>query len=77
MNPVFILSAVRTPIGKFGGSLASRPLLDMGTVAAKVAIERAGIQPQQVEETIFGNVLGGGRRPLPGAPSLDPQWSAE
>ena len=55
MQAVYILSAVRTPIGKFGGSLASLTAADMGVVAANAAIERAGIQPEQVEETIFGN----------------------
>lgn len=55
MSEVYILSAVRTPIGKFGGSLASQTAADMGVVAAKAAIERAGIRPQQVEETIVGN----------------------
>jgi acetyl-CoA C-acetyltransferase len=55
LNNVYILSAVRTPIGKFGGSLASQTAADLGVVAAKAAIERAGVQPQQVEETIFGN----------------------
>jgi acetyl-CoA C-acetyltransferase len=62
LQAVYILSAVRTPIGKFGGSLASLTAADMGVVAAKAAIERAGIQPAQVEETIFGNArqAGGG-----------------
>ena len=62
MQAVYILSAVRTPIGKFGGSLASLTAADMGVVAAKAAIERAGVQPEQVEETIFGNArqAGGG-----------------
>src|SRR6266403_3232986 len=62
LNSVYIVSAVRTPIGKFGGSLASQTAADMGVVASKAAIERAGIQPQQVEETIFGNArqAGGG-----------------
>ena len=65
MNNVYILSAVRTPIGKFGGSLASFTAADMGVVAAKAALERAGVQPQQVEETIFGNgrQAGGGPNP--------------
>lgn len=65
MNNVYILSAVRTPIGKFGGSLASLSAADMGVVAAKAALERAGVQPQQVEETIFGNgrQAGGGPNP--------------
>src|SRR5271165_6869611 len=62
LNNVYILSAVRTPIGKFGGSLASLAAADMGVVAAKAALERAGIQPEQVEETIFGHArqAGGG-----------------
>ena len=62
MEEVFILSAVRTPIGKFGGSLASMTAADMGVLAAKAAMERAAVQPEQVSETIFGNArqAGGG-----------------
>jgi acetyl-CoA C-acetyltransferase len=62
MNDVYILSAVRTPIGKFGGALASQSAADMGVVAAKAAIERARIRPDQIEESIFGNArqAGGG-----------------
>ncbi len=62
MNEVYIVSAVRTPIGKFGGSLASLTAADMGVIAAKAAIERAGVRPEQIEETIFGNArqAGGG-----------------
>src|SRR5208337_1020437 len=62
---VYILSAVRTPIGKFGGSLASLSAADMGGVAARAALERAGVQPQQVEETIFGNARQAGGGPNP------------
>ncbi|MGO9405668.1 MAG: thiolase family protein [Terriglobales bacterium] len=65
MNNVYILSAVRTPIGKFGGSLASLSSVDIGVVAAKAALERAGVQPQQVEETIFGNARQAGAGPNP------------
>ncbi len=65
MNTVYILSAVRTPIGKFGGSLASLSAADLGVVAAKAALERAGVQPQQVEETIFGNARQAGGGPNP------------
>ncbi len=65
MNNVYILSAVRTPIGKFGGSLASLSAVDIGVVAAKAALERAGVQPQQVEETIFGNARQAGGGPNP------------
>ncbi len=65
MNNVYILSAVRTPTGKFGGSLASLSAADMGVVAAKAALERAGVEPQQVEETIFGNARQAGGGPNP------------
>ena len=65
MQAVYILSAVRTPIGKFGGSLASLTAADMGMVAAKAAIERAGVQPDQIEETIFGNARQAGGGPNP------------
>jgi acetyl-CoA C-acetyltransferase len=65
LQAVYILSAVRTPIGKFGGSLASLTAADIGVVAAKAAIERAGIQPEQVEESIFGNARQAGGGPNP------------
>jgi acetyl-CoA C-acetyltransferase len=65
LQAVYILSAVRTPIGKFGGSLASLTAADMGVVAAKAAMERAGIQPEQVDEAIFGNARQAGGGPNP------------
>jgi len=65
LQAVYILSAVRTPIGKFGGSLASLTAADLGVVAAKAAIERAGVQPDQIEETIFGNARQAGGGPNP------------
>jgi acetyl-CoA C-acetyltransferase len=65
MQDVYILSAVRTPIGKFGGSLVSMTAADMGVVAAKGAIERAGIRPEQIEETIIGNARQAGGGPNP------------
>jgi acetyl-CoA C-acetyltransferase len=54
LQAVYILSAVRTPIGKFGGSLASLTAADIGVVAAKAAVERARVCAEQIEETIFG-----------------------
>jgi len=59
---VFILSAVRTAIGKFGGSLAHMTAADLGEVAARAALERAAVSADQVEETIIGNArqAGGG-----------------
>ena len=65
MRDVFILSAVRTPIGKFGGSLASLTAADIGVVAVKAAMQRAGVQPDQIEETIFGNARQAGGGPNP------------
>jgi len=65
LQAVYILSAVRTPIGKFGGALASLTAADMGVVAAKAAIERAGVRPEQIEETIFGNARQAGGGPNP------------
>ena len=56
---------MRTPIGKFGGSLASMSAADMGVVAATAAMDRAGVQPQQIEETIFGNARQAGGGPNP------------
>ena len=62
MPDVFILSAVRTPIGKFGGSLSHMTAADLGVVATKAALHRSGVSPQQIEETIMGNArqAGGG-----------------
>jgi acetyl-CoA C-acetyltransferase len=62
MKPVYVLSAARTPIGKFGGSFASLSAADLGTVAAKAAIERSGLPPAAIDETIFGHArqAGGG-----------------
>jgi len=65
LQGVYILSAARTPIGKFGGSLATMSAADMGVVAAKAAMERAGVQPEQIQETIFGNARQAGGGPNP------------
>ena len=62
MRPVFVLSAARTPIGKFGGAFAGLSAADLGEAAAKAAIERSGLPPAAVGETIFGHArqAGGG-----------------
>jgi acetyl-CoA C-acetyltransferase len=65
LQAVYILSAVRTPIGKFGGSLAALTAADMGVIAAKAAMERAGVRPEQVDEMIFGNARQAGGGPNP------------
>ncbi len=57
MNEVYIISAVRTPIGSFGGSLATVSASQLGAIAIKAAVERAGIEPVQVQEVFMGNVM--------------------
>ena len=57
MNEVYIVSAVRTPIGSFGGSLAALSAVDLGAAAIKGALQKAGIEPQQVQEVVMGNVV--------------------
>ncbi|WP_352404246.1 acetyl-CoA C-acetyltransferase [Sporanaerobacter acetigenes] len=60
MREVVIASAVRTPIGTFGGAFKNVPAVKLGTIAAKEAIKRAGINAEQIDEVIFGNVLQAG-----------------
>lgn len=57
MQEVYIVSAVRTPIGSFGGSLSTLSATQLGAVAIKEAVNRAGVSPDDVEEVFFGNVL--------------------
>ena len=58
-NPI-IVSAVRTPIGRFQGTLASIPATKLGSIVVAEAVERAGLKPEQVDEVIMGNVVGAG-----------------
>lgn len=60
MEQSVILSAVRTPIGKFLGGLSPLAATELGAVAVRAAVERAGIDPGQVDEIIMGNVLPAG-----------------
>ncbi len=60
MRDAVIVSAVRTPIGSFGGSLKTTPASELGAIVIKEALKRAGISGEQVDEVIFGNVLGAG-----------------
>ncbi|MGL1834014.1 acetyl-CoA C-acetyltransferase [Rhodocyclaceae bacterium SMB388] len=59
-DPIVIVSAARTPMGGFQGDFASVTAPQLGAVAIRAAVERAGIKPEQVEEVIFGNVLQAG-----------------
>jgi len=60
MREVVIVSAVRTPIGSFGGALKDTPARTLGAIAVKAAVERAGIDPATIDEVLIGNVLQGG-----------------
>ncbi|HKM28499.1 MAG TPA: beta-ketoacyl synthase N-terminal-like domain-containing protein, partial [Anaerovoracaceae bacterium] len=60
MREVVIVSAARTPIGSFGGTLKSVPARTLGAVAIKEAVKRAGIDPATIDEVIMGNVLQAG-----------------
>ncbi len=57
MKEVVIVSAVRTPIGSFGGALAQFSATQLGGFAIKAAIEKAGLKPEQIQEVYMGNVL--------------------
>lgn len=57
---IVIVSAVRTAVGSFNGALAGFSAVDLGVIAAREAILRAGIQPADVDETIIGNILSAG-----------------
>ncbi|MEM1344424.1 MAG: acetyl-CoA C-acetyltransferase, partial [Pseudomonadota bacterium] len=57
MSDIVIASAARTPVGSFGGALSTVPAHDLGAVAIKAALERAGVEAAEVNETILGQVL--------------------
>ena len=57
MDDIVILSAARTAIGTFGGALAAIPPIDLGTVAAKAALERAGVEGTRIDHVVFGHVI--------------------
>ena len=65
MRPVFIVSAVRTAIGKFGGALASLSAVDLGVIAVEAALARSGIEGIAVDEVIIGHARGAGNGPNP------------
>jgi acetyl-CoA C-acetyltransferase len=57
MEDIFIVGAARTPIGKFGGSLARTPAAELGALVIRKVLERAGVPAEQVSEVIMGQVL--------------------
>ncbi len=80
---IVIASAVRTPVGSFNGALASLPAHDLGAIAIRAALERAGVSPADVDEVVMGQVLqaGAGQGPArqasikAGVPVEAPAWS--
>ncbi|MHB8778700.1 MAG: thiolase family protein [Anaerolineales bacterium] len=64
-NEPVILSAARTAVGKFQGGLSSIPAVKLGAVAVKAAVERAGIDPKDIEEVLMGNVVQAGNGQAP------------
>ena len=66
MNEVVIVSAARTPFGKFGGELKSLKAVDLGGYAIQEALNRAGIKGPQVDEVVFGMVVPAGQGQIPG-----------
>lgn len=83
MREVVIVSAVRTPIGSFGGALGQIPAVELGALVIKEAIRRVGLTPEQVDEVIMGNVLQAGLGQNParqaaikaGIPQEVPSWT--
>jgi acetyl-CoA C-acetyltransferase len=81
--PIAILSAARTPIGRFLGTLQDVPARDLGIAAAKAALVRAGVEPGEIGETIFGMGRQAGNGPNPGrqvslgagVPDTVPAWT--
>src|SRR5438132_2462587 len=81
-DDVVIVSAARTPVGSFNGAFATMPAHDLGAIAIKAALERAGIEPARVSEVIMGQILTAGQGQNParqasigaGIPVERPAW---
>src|SRR3954463_16704093 len=65
MPKTVILGSARTPIGKMGGGLASVEATELGALAIEAALERAGVEPEQVEHVVMGQVLQAGQGQIP------------
>ncbi|HEX5600273.1 MAG TPA: acetyl-CoA C-acetyltransferase, partial [Hyphomicrobiaceae bacterium] len=64
-DPVVIVSAARTPIGSFQGAFASLSAPELGAIAVKAAVERAGVEPDEISEVLMGCVLPAGQGQAP------------
>src|SRR5437764_10602330 len=81
-DDIVIVSAARTPVGSFNGAFANLPAHDLGKVAIKAALERAGVEPGRVSEVIMGQILTAGQGQNParqasiasGIPVESPAW---
>ena len=81
-DDIVIVGAVRTPVGAFNGAFATVPAHDLGKVAIKAAIDRAGVEPARVSEVILGQILTAGEGMNParqaslgaGIPIESPAW---
>src|SRR5438876_2563101 len=81
-DDVVIVSAARTPVGSFNGAFATSPAHDLGAIAIKAALERAGIEPGRVSEVIMGQILSAAQGQNParqasvaaGVPVETPAW---
>src|SRR5690349_4364740 len=60
MKEIVIVSAVRTAVGKFGGTLKDVPAVELGAIVIKEALKRANVKPEIVDEVVMGNVLQAG-----------------
>jgi acetyl-CoA C-acetyltransferase len=65
MSTTVILGTARTPVGKLGGGLSSLPATELGGIAIKAALERAGVEPDQVQHVVMGQVLQAGQGQIP------------
>jgi acetyl-CoA C-acetyltransferase len=65
MKEVYIVSAVRTPIGSFGGTLATQTAVQLGATAVKGALKKINLDAKQIQEVFFGNVISGGLQQAP------------
>src|ERR1700687_3157816 len=65
MAKTVILGAARTPIGKMGGGLATLEATELGAAAIEAALERASVEPEQVEHVVMGQVLQAGQGQIP------------
>jgi acetyl-CoA C-acetyltransferase len=83
MSDIVIVSAARTPVGSFNGALSTLPAHELGAIAIKAALERAGVPAAEVDEVVLGQVLqaGAGQGPArqaamkAGVPQESPGWS--